>query len=259
MAEPLPPPPRSPVRIWAASDLHGIDPATLAVQPDGCDLAILAGDLCPLADMSIRAVNAQPAWMNVVLGEWVASRPETQFVAIPGDHDVFLKRRDKPVMRGTVPTARRGDVSLPQNFHLLIDEGVDVCGLRVYGTPWVPYVDGRWAFEANSEVRERQWFDCIPDGTDVLVSHAPPRFDGLDADVTLQFPTQRLRHYGSRPLAEAITRSRPALCVFGHVHSGDHSARRLECGTILRNASVLDEDFTVSYPPAIFTLTPRSH
>ena len=236
------PPPKQ-VRVWAASDLHGIDPATLPVQPDGCDIALLAGDLCPLPDWAIRTIDAQVVWLNVVVGEWVASRPQTQFVAIPGNRDVFLKRKHA-----------RKFIRLPPNVHFLIDEGVDVCGLRVYGTPWVPSFNGRFAFEAHSEAIEQQWFDSIPAGTDILVSHAPPRIAGLYLDSHLQYPHMMLRHFGSRPLADAIRRVAPALCVFGHIHTGDHSLHTLSCGTALRNVSVIDEDYRLAFRPAVINV-----
>ena len=156
-----------------------------------------------------------------------------------------------------MPKAKREDLSLPPNFHFLIDEEAEVCGLRVYGTPWVPFINGRWAFEANAEIRERQWFDCIPSGTDILVAHSPPLVDGLDVDVSLQFPTQRRRHCGSRALADAIDRVAPSLCVFGHIHSGDHRLHTLPNGTALRNVSVLDEDYRMAYQPAIIDVPVR--
>lgn len=237
-----------PVRIWAVSDLHGIDPATLLPQPDGCDVAVFAGDLAPLGDFTIREIEAQHAWINQMIGEWAASRPSLQVVAVPGEHDVFLNRWGY----------RRESLRLPPNVHFLIDEEATVCGLRFYCTPWVPRIEGKWEFEAFDWRKEQMWYDSIPKGVDVAVCHAPPLIEGLAIDCRCQYQTERLRHLGSAALAESLARVRPALCLCGHVHSGDHAAHRLPCGTVVRNVSILDEDFVVSYCPAVIDLAPRA-
>ena len=216
VADPFAPPPRRPVKIWAVADLHGIDPATLLPPPDGCDVAVIAGDIAPLGDFTIKEIESQHVWMNEVLGRWAASRPDLQIVSVPGEHDVFLNRWG----------FRRDALRLPKNFHLLIDEDITILGL--------------------------------PKGTDVLVCHAAPRVEGLSVDCKCQYQTERMRHLGSEFLTDSISRARPALCVFGHVHSGDHEPYRLRCGTVIRNVSVLDEDFIVSFPPAVFNIKPRS-
>ena len=246
MDETITRPPQKTVRVWAVSDLHGIDPATLTVQPDGCDLAVIAGDLCPLPDWAIRTIDAQPYWLNVVLGEWAASRPNLHVVIVPGECDVFMKRKNW-----------ENAISLPPNVHLLIDDEATVCGLHVYGSPWTPFSDMRFAFMANSETKERQWFDCIPKGTDLLATHCPPLFEDRSFDVTLQFPTQRLVHHGSRALADAIRRVNPTLCVFGHVHTGDHALTDISPDTALRNVSLIDEDYRVAFRPAIIDVPIR--
>ena len=248
VADPFAPPPRRPVKIWAVADLHGIDPATLLPPPDGCDVAVIAGDIAPLGDFTIKEIESQHVWMNEVLGRWAASRPDLQIVSVPGEHDVFLNRWG----------FRRDALRLPKNFHLLIDEDITILGLRFYCTPWIPWSGGKWEFEAKDWRLEQEWYDSIPKGTDVLVCHAAPRVEGLSVDCKCQYQTERMRHLGSEFLTDSISRARPALCVFGHVHSGDHEPYRLRCGTVIRNVSVLDEDFIVSFPPAVFNIKPRS-
>ena len=240
------------VRVWAASDLHGTDPAVLPVQPNGCHVAVLAGDICPLPDFAIWTVDEQPVWLNEVVGAWAASRPELHVVLVPGDHDVFFERRKD----------WRERLHLPPNVHLLIDSEADVCGLKFYGSPWVPWIKYstytyRFAFMAVDDIRERMWFDCIPKDTDVMVTHSAPRLDELALDCTLQYPTEIRYHHGSRELANAIRRVSPTLAVFGHVHTGDHAFVMTESGTGLRNVSVLDEDYRLAYNPAIIDVPIR--
>jgi hypothetical protein len=97
-------------------------------------------------------------------------------------------------------------------------------------------------------------FAEIPEGLDVLVSHAPPLVDGynLDAD------GRRRRHRGSPELMEAIRRARPRLVVCGHVHGGDHRRAVLGNGTVVVNVSrVLDDRGTVTTRPRVIDVEER--
>lgn len=78
--------------------------------------------------------------------------------------------------------------------------------LRIYGAPWTEQC-GLFAFQ-YPPVRERVWADRIPDGTDVVVVHGPPRGH---CDLGGKGCPQLLREIG---------RAQPALVVCGHIHEG---------------------------------------
>ena len=122
--------------------------------------------------------------------------------------------------------------------HYLQDDGVELCGLRIWGTPWQPwFLD--WAFNApprNGEAFLASKFDLIPEDTDVVVGHGPPRGYG-DAAIR---PGGH-EHVGSIAMAEALERVRPRLMVCGHIHSA-YGAYRLG-DTDVVNASLVDDQY----------------
>ncbi|UQC74016.1 metallophosphoesterase domain-containing protein [Colletotrichum lupini] len=102
--------------------------------------------------------------------------------------------------------------------------------IRVYGSPYTPR-HGNWAFQyprsggaapycssSSSSLRTTDvdnatsdpWRGTIPPGTDVLVTHAPPKGHMDDPR----------GHWGCEMLLAEVWRARPRLHVFGHVHCG---------------------------------------
>ena len=77
--------------------------------------------------------------------------------------------------------------------------------LTIFGSPWTPR-HGNWAFQYAPD--ENIWKDTIPEDTDILVTHGPPKAHldrgGLSCDFLLQ----------------EIWRVPPKLHVFGHIHAG---------------------------------------
>jgi hypothetical protein len=86
--------------------------------------------------------------------QWLGELPHPYKVFVPGNHDAaFTKSR-------------------LSNATVLINEGVEIAGLKFWGTP-INSVGP--AFCASSAEERRRIFSAIPDDTDVLVSHEAPR------------------------------------------------------------------------------------
>lgn len=77
--------------------------------------------------------------------------------------------------------------------------------LLLYGSPKSPQY-GNWPFQYPRS--EDVWSNVVPEGTDILITHGPPRAH-LD-----------LIKLGCIHLLNEIWRVRPSLHVFGHVHDG---------------------------------------
>jgi len=86
---------------------------------------------------------------------------------------------------------------------------------KVFGSPWSPK-RGLWGFgyETAPTLEESLWKD-IPQDTDILITHGPPKFH-LDAPPATIPPA----HAGCEHLRQSLWRVRPLLHVFGHVHEG---------------------------------------
>lgn len=227
------------MKIFAISDMHG---NLEGLDPSGSDIVVMAGDLAPLRGWNERALLDQVRWMNTVFRDWCGRYPKTAFRMIPGNHDLFAVYDDL-----------RSAVRLSENAKLLIDELDEVNGLRIYGTPWVPRINGRWAFEENVPGLLGRKFAAIPDAVDILLTHTPPRIPHEKVDVSIDCKSP---HFGSHELLVAIRKTRPRYALCGHIHTGDHNPITLNHAdgsvTVVRNISRLDEEYCVRYEPFIF-------
>lgn len=81
------------------------------------------------------------------------------------------------------------DISLKtrfsENVHLLIDQEIEIKGLKIYGTPWVPIINYMWAFEAD-HIKLVEKFKNIPENLDILITHSPPRIPDEQIDFSIQ-------------------------------------------------------------------------
>jgi predicted phosphodiesterase len=174
------------MRIVCLSDTHGMH-ERIAV-PDG-DVLLHAGDFTGLGELrEIEAFNA-----------WLGRLHHRHKVVIAGNHD-FLFERNPSLARSLLSSAT-----------YLEDSGVELDGLRFWGSPWQPrFFD--WAFNLDrGEPLRRKWA-LVPGQIDVLVTHGPPR-GVLDRTSTGE-------QAGCEELATALARIRPRVHVFGHIHEG---------------------------------------
>lgn len=114
----------------------------------------------------------------------------------------------------------------------LQDEAHEFEGVKFYGTPWTPKF-GRWAFQSESEFKLKRYWAQIPDDTDVLITHGPP-FGILDK------PMFDGKSAGSKSLADRISKIRPKINNFGHIHEGYGEMNKDGCNFI--NASLMDHN-----------------
>lgn len=211
------------MRIATTADLHGYLPDV----PE-CDILVIAGDVTPTAD---HDVEYQARWLDTEFRSWLEAAPARSIVGIAGNHDFVFDR---------APALVPGD--LPWTY--LQDTAATVGGLRFWGSPWTPWFFD-WAFNApEGEAGEpflAERYDTVPEDTDVLVIHGPPRGYG---DLTSRGMT-----VGSQAQLELVRRVQPVLCVYGHIHE----ARGIwELGpTRLVNASAVDLQYQLHAEPVV--------
>jgi hypothetical protein len=186
-----PPTTTSPLTLICISDTHNCQPHI----PPG-DLLIHAGDLTQSGSLSELQKTL----------DWLNTFPHTHKVVVAGNHDLFLDK-DK----ATTAADRDGRDALKWGSLIYLQDSsasLTFPGgriLKVYGSPWTRK-QGNWAFQYPRG--EDRWSNTIPDNTDVLVTHSPPRFY-LDLD-----------GFGDENLLNELWRVRPQVHVFGHIHAG---------------------------------------
>ena len=202
------------MRIVLISDTHGLH-RELAV-PAG-DLLIHAGDI---------TTNSKPDWMYCHFDIWLGELPHRRKIVIPGNNDYLL---EDPKERKVITNAM-----------LLVDSGVEIEGLKVWGSPVTPLYGGAFG-KSRPEDRQRHWAE-IPDGLDILITHGPP-FAILDHGGSAE------RREGCPQFLEAVFRALPCVHVFGHIHSGYGSLRT--GNTLFVNASLMGDDRRLSRQPLV--------
>ena len=238
------------VIVAAISDIHGfldgLDEEVHSINPH---VLVIAGDMHPCRiDM-----NADQWFRNkffpMVRG-W--ANKSIHVVAIPGNHDFWLNDY----------LAGRIDYELPPNFHLLCDSMETIYGIRFYGTPWVPWINGKWCFEASDKTLEYA-YSKIADEVDVLVTHSPPHINHEFVDISLDHQKAFWRHFGSKALSAEIRKKKPMVSFCGHIHSGQHDGVSIKddggnevCKCY--NVSRVNEQYQVKYPLTVVRLNPRS-
>jgi Icc-related predicted phosphoesterase len=193
------------MRIVCIADTHELH-RELAVPPG--DLLIHAGDITTLSERP---------WMYRHFDNWLGELPHRHKIVIPGNNDYLLEDpRERKVITNTT---------------LLVDSGVEIEGLRVWGSPVTPLHGSAFGM-SNPADRKRHWAQ-VPEDLDILVTHGPPfgiRDHGRGSE----------RREGCPELLVAVFRTLPPVHVFGHVHAGYGIYRTSD--TLFVNASLLGED-----------------
>lgn len=217
------------MKVVAVADLHGSFPHEL---PPG-DVLIIGGD-CTSND-------SYPAWSNFF--SWLNNQPFNRKIIIAGNHDNLCKKW------------KNSDKD--RNFEYLCDSGIEIDGVKFWGSPWSLWFQGInphcKAFTGTESDLEKK-YEKIPDDIDILITHTPPW--GI-LDQVNDFSKGEVLNCGSRSLRHALNRIKPKVNIFGHIH--EHGGRCLFLkhdgpNTWCYNASQMNEDYDLIYRPITFTV-----
>lgn len=177
------------IRVVCISDTHNTQPSL----PDG-DILLHAGDLTQSG--SVEELNAQI--------EWLDAQPHQYKVVIAGNHEICLDR-NKTADEEPASINFRSLIYLNHSSTTLHFGSQD---LRVFGSPYTPR-HGNWAFQYPRPGPD-PWEGNIPEQTDILLTHGPPKTH-LD-----------LGHLGCQYLLSALwsMKRKPIFLVCGHIHGG---------------------------------------
>ena len=216
--------PSQPLRIVCISDTHNYQ--GLFEVPDG-DVLVHAGD-CTMRgeEDEIRAV-----------GTWLRGLPHPHKILVPGNHDFLFEQEPEKAF-----ALVEGD-----GVSVLLDNGVELFGLRFWGSPWQPWFHD-WAFnlERGSELRER--WNGIPGGTDVLITHGPPHG-------TMDVVDRGGHRVGCEELALRLEELSVDLHIFGHIHEG-YGVQEHASGGMSVNASICTRMYAPMQKPIVLEWNP---
>lgn len=136
---------------------------------------------------------------TVTFLDWMARQPARARVVCAGNHDFFAQHEPEGIRR---LCAERGVTYLE-------NEGADVLGLRVWGSPVTP-VFRSMAFNVPRGGRIREVWERIPVGLDLLVTHGPPKGIGDQTFLGMRV--------GCDDLRDVVAARAPRVHAFGHIH-----------------------------------------
>jgi len=276
VSQPSAPPPEDKLRFVCMSDTHSLTPHLKAPIPDG-DVFIHAGDFTRAGNPSeVREFNS-----------WIGKLPHKHKIVIAGNHELsfdprlsseVVSRRShwQPTQFGSGQDGKTGmkedsettvqEEDVPQstagpdkcqdvkkeltNCTYLEDSCVEICGLKVYGTPHQPMYGG-WAFNlVRGEACLEKW-NLIPDDVDVLITHSPPLGFGDLTSTGVRAGCVELLHSVQR-------RIKPKYHVYGHIHEG--YGVRSDGKILFINASTCDINYSPCNPAVVFDVSlPPGH
>ncbi len=207
-------------RIVTISDTHSRH-QKIKSMPEG-DILIHSGDATERGGID----------EIVAFNEWLGTLPYLHKIFVAGNHDWLFERSPQ-----FAPT-------LMSNAHYLLDNFIEIEGLKIYGAPWQPrFFD--WAFNVDRGAAIAQKWQMIPDDIDVLITHGPPH--GILDEVAY-----RHEHVGCEELLPVVHRIKPRAHIFGHIHSGYGMVE--QNGIKFVNASICNEAYQPVNAPIVFDL-----
>jgi Icc-related predicted phosphoesterase len=217
------------MRLIITSDCHGHFPK--ASIPAG-DLLILAGDV--LRNYSDNSETDAAFQLNELrsLDAYCATLGFKHIILIAGNHDWVFQ-----IYSGASHSLK--------HITYLQDSGVELEGLKFYGSPHQPWFFD-WAFnEPRGGKALAHYWSLIPDDTDILITHGPPL--GV-----LDKPFGKRASAGCELLRQRVDEVRPRVHCFGHIHG---SYGREQIGeTLFLNASLCNESYKPVNAPHVVDL-----
>ncbi len=187
--------------------------------PDG-DILVHAGDISGRGkDHEVQDFMA-----------WYEAHRHPHKILIAGNHDFMAER--KPQAWAAL---------IPDNVIYLENEACEVLGLKFWGSPITPWFYD-WAFNRRRGADIRKYWERIPEDTDILITHGPPK--GY-LDKVLRDGNQ----VGCEDLLAFVLKIKPQYHVFGHIHEGYGQSTNED--TVFINASVLDVGYNLVNAPIV--------
>lgn len=208
------------MRFVTISDTHG-QHKNLSL-PKG-DAIIHAGDV------------SQSGKLNEVLDfmDWFKNLDFKYKIFIAGNHDFFFEKMPKSIL----------DELIPKNVIYLCNNGVEIENIKIWGSPMTPTFFNL-AFNSNRGKSIAKYWDLIPLGTDILITHGPV-FSKLDE-------TTSGENVGCEDLWKRVRKVKPKIHISGHIHEAYGEV--ITDTTHYFNASVLDEKYKLKNVAQTFDL-----
>ena len=154
-------------------------------------------------------------------------------IFIAGNHDFYFEDYSLDFMQK----------KLTSNCHYLCNSGVEIDGIKIWGSPVTPTFFN-WAFNENRGKAIQKYWNMIPSDTNILVTHGPVRgiLDRTISNISA----------GCEDLLKTVKKVKPKFHLFGHIHEAYGEEKVNE--TIFINGSLLNEKYELVNSPVEINL-----
>ena len=191
------------------------------VKVPAADILIHTGDLTMSGDVASCRKALQ----------WLNAQPHEYIIVIAGNHDFAFESEHKNVLLLGL-----------DRLTYLENSGTEVKGLKIWGSPVQPWFHD-WAFNIQRGEPIKKYWNEIPEGLDVLITHGPP-WGKLD-----QVIPDRTDHLGCEELEKRVHEVKPKIHAFGHIHGGYGTMQGKH--TKFVNSSLLNEAYQFVNEPIV--------
>lgn len=211
------------MKIWAISDTHCLH-RQLTI-PEGVDTLIVAGDFTNsrYTDKNLEELLDFKDWLNTLDKYGIY-----KIVVVAGNHDTYIERKEGHKILEEI------------GCDYLENNGITMQGLKIWGSPLTPTFGENWAFNRDRTKLDQYW-KHIPDDTDILVTHGPPK-GILDLSHNRE---GKLEYCGDKALLNKVLKLKPKYHIFGHIHNtfedDINQGTRVYNGTTFINASCVTD------------------
>lgn len=185
------------LKLIVLSDTHGLHEAlNLWMWQNTSDehIIIHCGDV---ADEQNQTQNFKEA---AAFFHWLKQFPAKAKLVVPGNHDIALYHKTY------VPDPE-------WNIKILRHEEYTHEGVKFFGSPYTKTYGSGWAYNINPSKIAKKWAE-IPDDTDILITHGPPKMIG---DLTPE-SNKLYAQEGDKSLLNRIKDIKPKYHLYGHFH-----------------------------------------
>lgn len=209
------------MRIIGISDVH--NKQTDLRLPEG-DVLVVAGD------MTRQGTTKEIA----AFANWLGTQNYPHKLVVSGNHDLVFRNQVADLARSLIREA---------GGTYLQDSGVEIDDVYFYGSPWTCLYPAM-AFELPRGSRElaEKW-EAIPDGTNVLITHSPPKYI---LDTVMGAGPQGCELLGQR--VHHLLNLRAHL--FGHLHFCGSTVQDVN-GVKFANCAVLNDQYQLHDKPIV--------
>lgn len=209
------------MKIVAFSDSHSKHNELIIPESD---LLICAGDFTYFSKGGHQEIIDFLTWFN--------NQPSKHKVFIAGNHEILWELKEKEFK-----------LLIPSGIHYLNDSGVEIEGIKIWGSPITPFFHG-WAYNRTRGDQIKKHWDLIPDDIDILITHGPA-FGILD--------TVGDNNVGCEELLKKIEEHPPKIHLFGHIHRHSKTIRNIQNTEVkFFNCAVVNGKYNIKKQPHIF-------